>query len=382
MAWAISADSAASKAILWLAFAWLLAGCVHNRSEPIRDATPLERVRIADDGKTFVLATSGKRFVPWGFNYDHDASPEERLLEDYWQSEWPSVEAAFREMKRLGATVVRIHLQLAKFMRQQDEPDRDALARLGNLLQLGESTGLRIELVGLGSYRSADTPPWYDALDESARWAVQARFWEAVAAEGTRSSAVFSYELMNEPVVPGETRESWLAPAWDNGRTYVEFLARKPEGRSRSEIGRSWLRMMTAAIRRHDREHLITVGLFAPDDHAAHLPIGLTPKELAKEVDYLSIHIYPKEGALEEALHLLDELSIGKPVVVEETAPLRCSVVSLRQFLESGRPRFAGAMSFFWGKTTDAYRGSNQLRDTLMLDSLELFRSLAPPSSR
>ena len=29
-------------------------------------------VRVAEDKKGFVLSTSGKPFVPWGFNYDHD----------------------------------------------------------------------------------------------------------------------------------------------------------------------------------------------------------------------------------------------------------------------------------------------------------------------
>lgn len=37
-------------------------------------------VRVADDKQGFVLSTSGKPFVPWGFNYDHDENG--RLLED------------------------------------------------------------------------------------------------------------------------------------------------------------------------------------------------------------------------------------------------------------------------------------------------------------
>ena len=46
-------------------------------------------------------------------------------------------------------------------------------------------------------------PPWYDALDESARWDAQAHFWEAIAEQCKTSPAVFCYDLMNEPVVPG-----------------------------------------------------------------------------------------------------------------------------------------------------------------------------------
>ena len=29
-------------------------------------------VRVGDDKHGFVFAESGRRFVPWGFNYDHD----------------------------------------------------------------------------------------------------------------------------------------------------------------------------------------------------------------------------------------------------------------------------------------------------------------------
>src|SRR5262249_16029433 len=68
----------------------------------------LEKVRVAKDGKSFVLAPSGKAFVPWGFNYDHDT--QGRLLEDYWEGEWDAVERHFAQMKKLGANAVRIHL--------------------------------------------------------------------------------------------------------------------------------------------------------------------------------------------------------------------------------------------------------------------------------
>ena len=39
-----------------------------------------------------------------------------RLIEDYWEAEWPKVETDFRAMRRMGANVVRVHLQLGKFM--------------------------------------------------------------------------------------------------------------------------------------------------------------------------------------------------------------------------------------------------------------------------
>ena len=37
-------------------------------------------VAVSKDKKGFVLEPSGKPFIPWGFNYDHDSHG--RLLED------------------------------------------------------------------------------------------------------------------------------------------------------------------------------------------------------------------------------------------------------------------------------------------------------------
>ena len=90
--------------------------------------------RVGDDGTGFVRVDDGRAFVPWGFNYDHDASG--RLLEDYWEKEWPTVEEDFREMRALGANVVRVHLQFGRFMRSPDQPDAAALARLELLVKL------------------------------------------------------------------------------------------------------------------------------------------------------------------------------------------------------------------------------------------------------
>ena len=56
----------------------------------------------------------------------------------------------FGQMKKLGANVVRIHLQLGKFMDGPDKPNAKALDRLGKLLELAERTGLYLDLTGPG----------------------------------------------------------------------------------------------------------------------------------------------------------------------------------------------------------------------------------------
>ncbi len=143
-------------------------------------AADLPWVVVAKDQKGFSLEQQNKSFAPWGFNYDHDQNG--RLIEDYWETDWEKVERDFRSMKSLGANVVRIHLQLGKFMESAEQPNKKALERLGKLVKLVEVVGLYLDLTVLGCYHKADVPEWYDKLDERGRWNVQASFWRAVAA--------------------------------------------------------------------------------------------------------------------------------------------------------------------------------------------------------
>src|SRR6476659_9114708 len=74
----------------------------------------LERVAVSAVKRTLVLQPSGRPFTPWGFNYDRDYRM--LLSEDYWVDEWETVASDFREMKALGANVVRIHLSVSEFL--------------------------------------------------------------------------------------------------------------------------------------------------------------------------------------------------------------------------------------------------------------------------
>src|SRR4051812_5160113 len=158
----------------------------------------LERVQVSPDARGFVLAPSGRPFHPWGLNYGNAG----RLIEDYWETDWPTIERDFHEMNAAGANVARVHLQLGKFMSAADRPNDRALEQLGRLLDLAERTHVYLDLTGLACYRKADVPDWYDGLAERERWAVQSRFWDAVAGRCAESRAVFCYDLINEPLVP------------------------------------------------------------------------------------------------------------------------------------------------------------------------------------
>ena len=337
---------------------------------------------VAPDGRRFVQRSSGRPFVPWGFNYDHD--DDGRLLEDYWVAEWPMVEEDFREMKALGANVVRIHLQFGKFMRGPDAPNPDALERLARLVTLAERTGLYLDLTGLACYRKSDVPAWYDALGEPQRWDAQARFWEAIARRCASSPAIFCYDLMNEPVVPGgdDKRTDWLGPPFADKYHYVQFIGLDRQGRSRPDVARQWIRRLTLAIRKHDRRHLITVGLVSWSLDRPGLSSGFVPRHVAGELDFISVHLYPKRGKLAEALDTLGGFDVGKPVIIEEMFPLKCSGAELGEFIQKSRGTATGWIGFYWGKTVDQCRRSSEIKDVLLLQWLDLFQKGPPLEKR
>jgi hypothetical protein len=331
-------------------------------------------VAVAKDKKGFILDPSGRPFVPWGLNYDHD--DKGRLLEDYWDEEWPAVEAHFGQMKKLGANVVRVHLQLGKFMGAPDRPNGKALARLDKLLALAERLRLYLDLTGLGCYHKQDVPAWYDRLPEKERWDVQARFWRAVAARCADSPAVFCYDLMNEPVVPGGKAKDWL-PRTFAGKHFVQFVTLDQADRPRPDIARQWVHHLAAAVREKDRRHLLTVGLVDWSLDRPGLTSGFVPKKVAGDLDFVSVHLYPKRGRVDEALKTLAGFAVGKPVLVEETFPLACSPQEFEQFIEGSRRHAAGWLGFYWGKPPEELRRSKAISDALTLGWLELFRRKA-----
>jgi len=92
------------------------------------------------------------------------------------------------------------------------------------------SSSLHVQL----SVPHCDVPKWYDTLDEQSRWNAQARFWEAVAARCAKSPAIFCYDLMNEPILPGKQKPEtdWLAGEF-GGKHFVQRIALDLAGRTR-----------------------------------------------------------------------------------------------------------------------------------------------------
>jgi hypothetical protein len=337
----------------WLMVSLLAMAAGGCWSPARRDSHPkMQAIKLAEDGRSFILAHSKSPFVPWGHNYGNGG----RLMEDFWEDEWQTLAEDFREMRALGANVVRVHLQFGKFMTSAQEANAKALAKLGQLVKLAERNRLYLDVTGLACYRKADVPPWYDGLDEQARWSAQAVFWEAVARQCAPSPAIFCYDLMNEPISPAAARKpgGWYSGHLFGGYDFLQYITVNPAGRKREEIVSAWIDRMTAAIRKHDRAHLITVGMLPWTQELKHLS-GFVPSDVAPHVDFLSVHIYPNSKKLDEAREALGQCDVGKAVVIEETFPLTCSSAELEDFLKESRKIACGWIGHYDGTTIEEY---------------------------
>jgi hypothetical protein len=342
-------------------------------------ADPLPRIRPSKDNTHFVTST-GKRFVVWGVNYDHDDPG--RLIEDYWHDEWNTVIEDFREIKALGANVVRVHLQTGKFLDAPDKPNAKNLVRFERLVRLAEETGLYLDVTGLGCYHKKDVPAWYDKLDEAARWDAQEVFWKAIAKAGKGSPAIFCYDLMNEPILPGNKPEKdWLAGEF-GGKHFVQRIALELGKRTRDDVARLWIKKLTAAIRSVDPEPMLTVGVIPWAQVFKGAKPDFNAPGVGDPLDFVSVHFYPKKGEVAEALTALKVYEIGKPLVIEEIFPLSSSLEETAEFIEKSKGYCDGWVSFYWGKTITENEKAGDLKGAILAKWLAWFRDHADKYKR
>ncbi|MDB6070273.1 MAG: hypothetical protein JWL81_1444 [Verrucomicrobiales bacterium] len=335
----------------------------------------LPAIRISENKQFFVRGNPEHRFEIRGANYDRD--DQGRLLEDYWEKEWSTVESDFQEMSALGLNAVRIHLQTCQFMTGPDTFHAENLTRLGRLLDLGEREQLYVNLTGLGCYLKDRVPMWYSSLDENSRWTVQEKFWSAIARVARGRNAVFCYDLMNEPLVSGgEDPQDWLPGKPLEGKHYVQRITTKAAGRTETAIAAEWVRRLCAAIRREDPRTPITVGVIP----WAQVFPGAKPLFYAPEVhgplDFVSVHLYPRSGKLPEDLAALEAYNIGKPLVIEEIFPLSASIPETVDFLRLASHGTDGWFTFYWGATIPENARKGTTGGALVVEWLQAVRKL------
>jgi hypothetical protein len=186
---------------------------------------------------------------------------------------------------------------------------------------------------------------------------------------------------MNEPVVPGGKGKDWLGAGFD-GKHFVQVITLDQANRPRPDIARQWIKHLVAAVRKHDKHHLITVGLLDWSLDRKGLTSGFVPEKIVDDLDFISVHLYPEKGKVDKALKTLEGFAVGKPVLIEETFPLRCSVEEVGQFIEKSKKHASGWIGFYWGKPPEELRRSRTIPDAMTLGWLELFEKKAKAMQR
>ncbi len=340
----------------------------------------LEKVAVAPDKRSFVQNPSGKAFRPHGLHFAFIQLPNITL-------EMPD-KTRLVEMRELGANLIGVELPLASMLQSPTSIKPEQFARLKRLFREAEELQLRILITGLapGSVQDENweaarpkvqvstKTAWYDALNESDRWAAQETFWKAIAKAGSTSPTIFGYNLANNILLDGGS-DAWRLIV-DGHFSPQQRLTLAPGTRNPGEIAHSWLAKMHQAIRSQDPATLITLGAYGSN---------LAPEFLqAPAADMLDFYL------LTEFESLCDPAKLS-PFLAAPTKPLLggglCLVPAegddagktlLKTLADSPVP-FAGLMSSYDGIPT-----SNRFRQPLayipeavLCQNATLFRKLA-----
>lgn len=320
--------------------------------------------RISVSGKGFITA-DGKPIRMWGLNF----SAPQGLLEDDWTQpeKWLIIEKNIKDIKGWGANLVRVAVQYNTMMNNPTEPNQANLKQLRKLALLAQENGLYFMVSGLGAFRKADQPAWYDSLDEATRWATQALYWESIAGAIGDIPALFSYELMNEPIVPSAATDRWLPGTGLGGYFFTQNITRTPNGRGLKEIMSSWITTLTTAIRKKDTRTPVTVGFLS------YAVFG----QFSDELDINNTHIYPKTGEEAASDTLIQKFLSNKPFIVTETFTLNIGSDDWEKWVKQNNAFVAGWVGMHPGKTQHELTPPQTIPDAIYKDFLERFKQMS-----
>ena len=294
------------------------------------------------------LTLAGEPFRVYGFNYigGADRMGTLRFFARPTPRRHDQIARDMSTARRLGANSLRIYLELFAFIDGADgRPRREALVALERVLREAEAVGLLLDLTGNLVWRPGGAPRWYDELPAERRWAIQATFWTAVARVAAGSPAVLCYELTSEPWIGAEPRRSWYGGRFA-GYDFGQVIHRNPAGTDPQALARRWIELLSRAIRDHDPDHPIGIGLLPA------VAGSFSPVNVAGLLDLLLVHCYPTNQGVEAACRVIREFaSHRRPVILGETFRLFADTAAQRQFLLRCAPHVSGYLAFFDGRS-------------------------------
>ena len=93
-------------------------------------------------------------------------------------------------------------------------------------------------------------------------------------------------------------------------------------------------------------------------------------------MDFVSVHFYPTAD-IAKSLEALKVYDVGKPIVVEEFFPLKCSGEEMVKFVEGAAGIADGWVSFYWGMTAAEYAEEGGMKAVLIADWLRQFERMS-----
>ncbi len=232
--------------------------------EPVRTTSPsAEFVQVADGQ----LVVDGQPFVVAGVNYYPKTSP--------WLLFWPEYKAPdtvkdLDTIQALGLNTVRIFISYADF--GGDVITSKELIKLTHFLNQAQVRGLKV-IVTLFDHHT----------DHSvSNWAGDDRHLAALIPPFAEHPAILAWDIKNEP-----------------DRDYAF---------NTQPLTEAWLRHIATTVRRHDPNHLITIGWSQPEAAVA----------LTDVVDFVSFHYFEDLADYSKRLAQLMATVDPKPVLLQE----------------------------------------------------------------
>jgi endo-1,4-beta-mannosidase len=336
--------------------------CFHGTSSAA-ERSKMEIIVVSADGQGFAERESGRSYIPFGTNY---YDPHTGWAPKLWQQfDKEKVQEHFFIMNKLGVNCARVFLTAGSFQPETDTINEEALNKLDMLIKIARETGIRLILTGPDHWEGS---PSYWRPDrfagEEALRALE-HFWKVVGQRYRGETAIFAWDLLNEPHLPWfvkgwEVRwNTWLEKTyrnWDSLKTaWGDELNEKdrwgevavPENRAdagnprlrdwqlfREYLADEWVHRQLGILGSEDPTHLITVGYIQwsyplvrpgqPSRYAA-----FNPHRQRQWLDFITIHFYPTIGApfgsednwkknLDYLQAVLAYCHTGKPVVLGE----------------------------------------------------------------
>jgi len=326
-------------------------------------ATPMPRIHVEG---TQVLAGQD-RWRAYGFNwhtlpyFDH---PTRKRL--------GKLRGQLADLGRVGATSMRIAIELGQVMRSEGMTRPAVLRGLRGLLTVAERERIYLDITGNVNWRVKKVPAWYDRLSEQRRWNVQARFWTAVAAAAHGSPAVLCYELTSEPFIGEDPQKGYYQGVF-GGYAFVQAVAFR-NGRDAGSLARAWTKKLAGAVRARD-DRPVTIGLLP------FLAGAFGPGNLADLLDILTVHEYPHTGEAQRSIDLVHGFARhGRPVLLGETALLWDDLPTQEAFLVGAAPYMtAGSLEFYDGRLpADINPATASIGDALYRGGVAQYLTLRP----